>query len=311
MELADFTKALVAFHKKWHAYVGAALASARGELSPLEEAVLEALATTGDHGLSGSQVVDRAGVDKAHVARTLEALRQRQWITSAPDERDARAKVHRLARKGWTAHEALRKRRHGQLARRVADLLPEARANIANALTGVATAFEDRNPWKPLMVRQARAGDYGWVIERHGAIYASEFHYDETFEAFVAEGVARFVKQHDARRETALIAEHGGRRVACAFVVRDSAKVARLRFFLVDPEFRGGGIGGRLLDQAIVLARAHDYDRMVLWTQSILTSAISLYRSRGFALSREEPYEGFGRRLRAQEWALDLKAPAK
>jgi GNAT superfamily N-acetyltransferase len=209
------------------------------------------------------------------------------------------------------AHEALAKRRHEQVAARVADILPPVRANISGSLREVVASLEDRNPWKPLLIRPARRGDYGWVIERHAAVYGTEYRYDETFEAFVAEGVARFVKRHDPRREAALVAEQGGQRVGSAFVVRESAKVARLRFFLVDPRARNVGVGGQLLDHALAFARANDYERMVLWTQSVLTSAIALYRSRGFTLSREEPYEGFGRRLRAQEWALDLKAPAK
>lgn len=301
----------MAFDRKWNSQVGNALRAARGELSVLEEALLDALALAGDEGLSGTQIHDRVAVDRAHLARGFQKLRGRHWIRTAMDARDGRSKVHRLAPQGWTAHEALVKRRAEASVRRVADILPAARAEISECLERAVRSLEDRNPWKPLIIRPARAGDYGWVIERHGAIYSNEFDYDATFEAFVAEGVARFVKRHDARRETAWIAERDGRRAGCAFVVRETAKVARLRFFLVDPGDRGAGVGGRLLDHALESARRAGYERMVLWTQSVLASAIALYRARGFTLSREEPYDGFGRRLRAQEWALDLKAPAK
>ena len=311
MELSDFTTALFGFNEKWNDLVGAALRDARGGLSPADEGLLEALGAAGEEGLSGPQLIDRLAIDKAHLARSLEKLRARQWITTTTAGHDVRAKVHQLARRGWTAHKALAERRQEQLARRVADLLPEVRMDISERLFAVGRALEDRNPWKPLQIRQAQAGDYGWVIERHAVTYASEFGYDGTFEAFVAEGVARFVKRHDARREAAWIAERDGRRVGSAFVVRESAKRVRLRFFLLDRAVRGGGFGAQLLDHAIAFARRNEEHSMVLWTQSILTSAIGLYHSRGFVRVREEPFEGFGRRLRAQEWALDLKAPAK
>jgi GNAT superfamily N-acetyltransferase len=311
MDLPEFTQALVAFDRQWNRYVGKAMLAAGDDLSATERAVLEALALAGEEGLAGPQIADRVAIDKGLLTRVLEGFRTRQWVRSSTDADDARLKVHRLGSRGRSAYESLGERRHAELATAVGTILPEVRAEIAARLRQVSEALEDRNPWRPVSFREARAGDYGWVIERHGAIYATEFRYDETFEAFVAEGVARFVKQHDPRRERAIVVERGGQRAGCAFVVRESAGVARLRFFFVDPAIRGLGIGGRLLDEALACARRNNYDRVVLWTQSILVSAIALYRSRGFSLVREEAYEGFGRRLRAQEWTLDLTAPVK
>jgi len=159
-------------------------------------------------------------------------------------------------------------------------------------------------------LREARAGDYGWVIERHGTLYHDEHGYDETFEAFVAKGVSDFVMNRQLGKERAFIAEATGERRGCAFVVKDSARVARLRFFLVVPAARGQGVGRRLLDAAIDFSRHAGYGRMVLWTQSHLETAIALYKSAGFRLVKEEAHAGFGRPVRAQEWALELKAPA-
>lgn len=158
-------------------------------------------------------------------------------------------------------------------------------------------------------LREARTGDFGWVIERHAALYRDEHGYDETFEAFVAQGVADFIRQRDGRATRAIIAEAAGERLGSAFVARESARVARLRFFLVVPAARGRGVGRRLLQAALGFARSAGDERMVLWTQSHLHAAIALYSAAGFRLVKEEAHAGFGRPVRAQEWALDLRAP--
>jgi len=47
----------------------------------------------------------------------------------------------------------------------------------------------------------------GWVVSRHGALYAEEFGWDVTFEAFVAEIAAKLIREFDPERERSWIAE--------------------------------------------------------------------------------------------------------
>jgi GNAT superfamily N-acetyltransferase len=139
-------------------------------------------------------------------------------------------------------------------------------------------------------------GDLGWVVQAHGEVYAAEFGWDTTFEALVARIVADYAEAPDDGRHAAWIAEVGGRRAGCVFVVPDDddPTAAKLRILLVHPDGRGHGLGGRLVDAALDFARAAGYARMRLWTNHPLVAARRIYLARGFDLVAEESHRSFG-----------------
>ena len=143
-------------------------------------------------------------------------------------------------------------------------------------------------------------------LDRHGALYAREYGYDEEFEALVAEIVARFVQRYDARRERCWIAERDGDVIGCVFLVKKSRTVAQLRLLLVEPAARGVGLGTRLVDECVRFARQAGYRTLVLWTQSALEAARRLYAAAGFRRTRAERHHSFGKSLVAEIWELVL-----
>jgi GNAT superfamily N-acetyltransferase len=149
-------------------------------------------------------------------------------------------------------------------------------------------------------------GDLGWVIGAHGEVYATEFGWDISFEALVAQIVASYATEHDARWEAAWIAEIDGRRAGCVFLVRKDDATAQLRILLVDPAARGRGIGARLVETCVAFARQAGYARMVLWTNDPLVAAARIYRAAGFRLTHEEAHHSFGHDLVGQTYELDL-----
>jgi GNAT superfamily N-acetyltransferase len=149
-------------------------------------------------------------------------------------------------------------------------------------------------------------GDLGWVVMRHGEVYAEEFGWDTSFEALVAGIVADFAAGHDPAREAAWVAEVGGERAGCVFCVTGDAATAKLRILLVDPGARGLGVGARLVATCLDFAAAAGYSRITLWTNDVLASARRIYAGQGFTLVDREPHHSFGRDLVGENWAKDL-----
>jgi GNAT superfamily N-acetyltransferase len=149
-------------------------------------------------------------------------------------------------------------------------------------------------------------GDLGWVVMAHGELYAREYGWDTTFEELVLEIVATFVAKRDRPGVAAWIAEVDGERAGTIFCMPGDDDEAKLRILLVDPRFRGVGVGRLLVECCLGFARSAGYRRVVLWTNSVLVSARRIYEAAGFELVEEDRHHSFGHDLVGQTWASDL-----
>ena len=175
--------------------------------------------------------------------------------------------------------------------------LVEAMATIERLLDGMPAST-------PAILREPRPGDMGWVVQSHGALYASEYGFDSSFEALVAEISGKFLSSFDASRERCWIAELDGVQVGSVFLVKHSDDVAKLRLLLVDPAGRGQRLGQRLVAECTSFAKACGYRKITLWTQSILLAARKIYQDAGFVLVASEPHRSFGQSLIGETWEL-------
>lgn len=166
-----------------------------------------------------------------------------------------------------------------------------------------------------IRLRAHQSGDIGWVISRHGALYASEYGWDQHFEAMVARIAADFIDRFDAHREACWIAERDGVRLGSVFLVQARSEQtgeplpgrAQLRMLLVEPAARGTGLGRRLVGECERFARERGYERIVLWTNSLLLAARNIYQSAGYQLTHSEPHHSFGHDLVGESWELRLQ----
>jgi len=258
---------------------------------------------------TASALAGELGLDPGYLSRMLRGFSERGLIakSAAPDDR--RQTLLSLTARGRKAYAPLEKGSNEVVAGML-DALPVADQDRVVAAMGAVERLigergaELRAPGYTL--RPPAPGDLGWVVARHGALYAQERGWGMRFEGLVAEIVAQFAATCDPARERCWIADIDGEPVGCVFVVKASDDVAKLRLLLVEPKARGLGIGARLVDECIRFSRAAGYLKMTLWTQSILVEAHRVYQGAGFARVATAPHAEFGHALIGETWERAL-----
>jgi len=249
-------------------------------------------------------------LDPGYLSRIFAKFEKRGWIHRTPSPADRRQSLLALTSKGMANFRPLEGRSNQQVERMLSTLAPATQQQLVAAMQSIEQILLPAPaiaPAEPYLLRGHQPGDMGWVVSRHGALYSQEYHYDERFEALVAEIVAEFINRFDPRHERCWIAERNKERVGSVFLVRKSATVSKLRLLLVEPSARGMGIGQRLVEECIRFARQVGYKKMVLWTQSDLKAARAIYQKAGFRLIGEEKHDSWGKKnLIAETWELKL-----
>ncbi|WP_312317397.1 helix-turn-helix domain-containing GNAT family N-acetyltransferase [Stenotrophomonas sp.] len=255
-------------------------------------------------GITAAQLGQRLGLNAGYLSRLLSGLQTRGLVRREPSAMDGRANRLVLTDDGRTAFARLDAASTESIGALVGTLgepgqqrLVECMEQIRALLGGSAGSYVLRDP---------RPGDMGWVIHKHGTLYAREFGWNAEFEALVADIVTRYLREHDPQTERCWIAELDGTPVGSVFVVRHDAQNAKLRLLHVDASARGLGIGQRLIEEAMSFARAVGYKRMVLWTNAALVDARRLYERAGFELLTEQHEQLFGKPQVSQLWARAL-----
>jgi len=245
-------------------------------------------------------------VDPGYLSRLLGRLEEEGLLTRERSAADGRRQLARLTRTGRSEFRVLDGRSAAEVAETLGALRDEERNRLVSAMETIHTVLDPPDGAPAAVLRAPGPGDYGWIVHRHGVLYAEEYGWNEEFEALVAEIVARFVQRLDPRRERCWIAERQGQNVGCVFLVRKSERVAQLRCLLVEPSARGHGIGQRLVEECVRFARQHGYRKMILWTNDVLHAARRIYEPCGFQLVEEDKHHSFGHDLVGQTWELKL-----
>jgi DNA-binding MarR family transcriptional regulator/GNAT superfamily N-acetyltransferase len=259
---------------------------------------------------TASQLCTELGLDAGYLSRLLRAFASRKLVEKARSTNDGRQSLLRLTAAGQREFEKLNAQQNQEVTALLQTLPPAKQELLVSSLRTAqellpgSTAPANGNSY---ILRSYHPGDLGWVVHRHGALYAKEEHYDEHFEGLVAQIVADFVGNFDPKRERCWIAERDGEIAGFVFLVKKSETVCKLRLLLVEPWARGLGIGGRLISECVRFARQTGFKKMMLWTQSDLLPARHLYKKAGFSLVASEPHDSWGRKkLVSETWELKL-----
>jgi DNA-binding MarR family transcriptional regulator/ribosomal protein S18 acetylase RimI-like enzyme len=255
--------------------------------------------------LSAKEIGSELGLDAGYLSRIVQNFDENGLLTRKPLPSDRRQYRLSLTTKGRQAFAKLERSSQEDVGAMLAALPPGASQKLIEAMTAIERLLGAPDA-PPATLRSHRPGDIGWVVQSHGALYASEYGFDASFESLVAEIAAKFLASFDASRERCWIADIDGTQVGSIFLVRHSDDVAKIRLLLVDPAGRGQGLGQRLVAECIAFAKACGYRKITLWTQSILLAARGIYQGAGFKLVATEPHRSFGQSLIGETWELEL-----
>jgi DNA-binding MarR family transcriptional regulator/GNAT superfamily N-acetyltransferase len=260
--------------------------------------------------MTAGELIDILGLDPGYLSRILHGFVQKRLVMRERSIEDGRRAQLSLTAKGRRAFGEFDRKSAASTGELVTPLSPSQRRRLLDAMQALEETLSGPDAArKPVIsIREHRIGDMGWAIERHGRLYAEEFGWNGEFEALVATLFARFAADRDPASEQFWVAEINGERMGCVFVVRNEKdpRAAQLRCLLVDPRARGLGLGRRLVDECIQFATSAGYERMLLWTNDVLTAARRIYESAGFSLVEESRHHSFGHDLVGQVWARDL-----
>lgn len=257
---------------------------------------------------TASKLTKELGLDAGYLSRILRGFTQQGLIDRQPSETDGRQNSILLTEKGQQAFAQLNARSQHKIGEMLSQMSVTSQNRLVEAMQTIEEllATTTRSSKTPYLLRSHQPGDMGWVVHRHGVLYAQEYGWNEQFEALVAGIVAEFIQNYDPKKERCWIAEKDGEIVGSVFLVKKTDAVAKLRLLLVEPKARGLGIGTRLVQECDRFARQAGYEKIELWTNSILSTACRIYEAAGYRLVHQEPHHSFGKDLIGQTWELTL-----
>jgi DNA-binding MarR family transcriptional regulator/GNAT superfamily N-acetyltransferase len=276
-----------------------------GDYSLTELRVLYEIAN-GDNVMA-TDLVRTLGMDFGYLSRILAQFEKRGWLKRERSEDDARKSHLLLTAKGRKTFATVNQQSRDEVAKLLEPLPWNQQLQLQAHLRQVQALLTPQPTTPAVRLRTHRAGDMGWIIQRHGALYEKEYAFNSEFEALVAEICAKFLREFDAATERCWIAELGDEPVGTIMLVRGADGMAKLRLLLVEDSARGHGVGRLLVQECVSFAREAGYKGVTLWTQANLFAARKLYAAAGFKLEKSEPHTSFGQSLTGETWTLTFE----
>lgn len=256
--------------------------------------------------LAASDLMKILKLDRGYLSRLITSLETQNLITKTPDAKNGKRMILALTTKGKQVEDKLEQLSSSQVADLIAPLPNTERRQLVRSMQHIEKLLSKEPPEPSYILRDPEPGDFGWIIHRHGLLYADEQNLDSSFEGVVAEIIADYLKNYNPKRERCWIVEHADSVAGSIFVTEGDQDTAKLRLLYVEPTARGLGIGARLVSECIKFARQKGYSRLTLWTHSVQESAGKIYEAQGFDMVNETEMDVFGQTLKRQNWEIKL-----
>ncbi|MBU1340737.1 MAG: bifunctional helix-turn-helix transcriptional regulator/GNAT family N-acetyltransferase [Proteobacteria bacterium] len=246
-------------------------------------------------------------LDPAYLSRILMRFEKQGLIHKKRSIEDTRKQVLSLTSKGDSAIAKLQEMSNLQITLSLSNTKHEEHEQLVKAMEKIEQIFTGEKPQsKTFTLRSHRPGDIGYITYRHAVFYSNNYGFDTTFDAYVASGLAQFAVNYDAQKEHLWVAEDGATSVGSIAIVKSEETIAQLRWFLVEPQAGGIGLGNKLLHEAVEFCKRMNYQKIILWTLSNLYTARHLYEKFGFQVATTKNHEIWGQELTEELWEIKL-----
>lgn len=245
------------------------------------------------------------GLDRGYLSRMIARFEGRGWITRDRSQADARTRPVRLTKAGREIFDQIDQRQRAAVAYDLNRLDAVAQDDLVQALTKARLLLDPGAPVE-LVIRPARVGEVSQVAARQSILYAASHGWGRELETLEAETTAAFLRRFKSGRDECWIADLGGTMVGAVFLTDEGEGLARLRLLHVEPFARQRGIGDALVGQCVRFARERQYERIILWTHTVLDSARRIYARHGFECIATEIHHEFGEPVQGETWELAL-----
>jgi DNA-binding MarR family transcriptional regulator/GNAT superfamily N-acetyltransferase len=244
-------------------------------------------------------------IDPGYLSRMLRRFKRDRLIAAEQAPDDGRVQILSLTARGREAATALGDASTRQLVAILGTLSAHDQQQLVAHMQAIRDILASRpQPAAPVVIRPYRAGDPGYIAHRHGVLYEQEYGLDKVFEQYVITGLAKFFAA-GADGEI-WVAEAGGKIVGSIAIVAAGQGTGQLRWFLIEPGFRGIGLGHRFMTVALDYCRQRQFSHVFLWTFRGLDAACHLYERYGFRPTEETENTTWREKLTEQRWDLDL-----
>lgn len=253
---------------------------------------------------TANTLVNQLKIDRSYMSRIIKNLEKDGLITKVKSEQDNRVNFIALTEKGARTIEVLNKKSDEQIASIIQHLNPNELSKVLDAMEIIKNRISEII--NPIIIRNFVKDDIDYVIYRHQILYKDEYGLSSAFSDYVDKGVHYFVQHFDASKECMLIPEIDKHPVGSIAIAKVDDKIAQLRYYLLEPEVRGKGLGHKLVDMALMFCREKGYTHIFLETISALKTARHIYKSKGFEITHTHENPKWGKDILEERWDLDL-----
>jgi DNA-binding MarR family transcriptional regulator/N-acetylglutamate synthase-like GNAT family acetyltransferase len=258
---------------------------------------------------TAGQLIAALKIDGGYLSRMLKQFEKNGWLGRQQSTADGRTFFLHLTAAGKKFLAALDERSDKEI-RQLTDPLPEKeQQRVAGAMKTIRQVFSEQPDadFSDIHIRyNLQPGDVGYLIYLHGYLYARESGYNLEFEAYVCKTFYEFLPAYNPAKDRMFLATVNNQIVGSVAILGSSRHLAQLRWFLIHPDYRGKGLGKKLLQEAIDFCREKRYQKVYLMTTSMQETAIALYKNAGFRKTGEKHLQLWGQQLYEQRYDMEL-----